>query len=56
VQKVNIMATIAHNSQPKCNGSNWRGIVEDVRPMGNAGGVVFNHSRDGQVGREERIK
>ena len=36
--------------------SDGGGIVEDVRPSGNAGGAVFDRSRGSRGGRGERIK
>ena len=35
--------------------SNGRGMGEDVRPSGNAGGAAFDRSGGDQVGRGEKI-
>jgi hypothetical protein len=49
------LSTAARNNQPNEHGSDGRGIGEDVRPLGNAGGAVFDRSGGSQVGRGEKI-
>ena len=37
-------STIPHDNQPNKRGSDGRGIGEDARPSGNAGGAAFDRS------------
>ena len=37
-------STIAHNNQPDQRDNNVGGIEKDARPVGNAGGRIFDHS------------
>jgi hypothetical protein len=48
-------SSTADNNQPNERGSDGPGIGEDVRPSGNAGGVVFDCYGSRQVGRGVKI-
>ena len=44
------------NNQPNTRGSDGGSIEKDVRPSESAGGVIFDRSGGGRVGKGERIE
>ena len=49
-------STIECNSQPNTGGCDGGGIEKDARPAESAGGVIFDRSGGGRVGKGEGVE